>query len=101
MIMSQQQTVRTALGSMIFVLAGSSLIEGMSQLQAYIYYHRFQCDNLFSKISTGCLCILDLFHLVLIVHAAYYYVVINFGDTAGLSESVFKAPSAHECRDCL
>lgn len=87
--MPQQPTIGNTLGAIVIGLAGASLIGGVSTLQTYLYYHRFPYDKTFTKISAGCLCILDIFQLILMLHGVYYYVVINFGNTVGLNNIVW------------
>ncbi|KAJ7885472.1 hypothetical protein B0H14DRAFT_2563806 [Mycena olivaceomarginata] len=63
----------------------STFFQGVLSVQAYIYYENFPEDPLSLKALVGFVWTLDFVHLVLISHAAYYYLVTNWGNVAALA----------------
>ncbi|EIN05259.1 hypothetical protein PUNSTDRAFT_137944 [Punctularia strigosozonata HHB-11173 SS5] len=57
---------------------------GVTNLQAYIYYHRYPRDHQLYKIAIGVLWLFDTLILALNVHAVYYYTITNFSNEIAL-----------------
>ncbi|KAF8064360.1 hypothetical protein FPV67DRAFT_218311 [Lyophyllum atratum] len=77
-------TLGNTVGALLLGLVGATFLYGSTSLQMYWYYHRFHQDSLLHKVSVGILWTLDTFHLALTIHAVYMYIVLGFGNVAGL-----------------
>jgi hypothetical protein len=50
----------------------------------YSYFHAYRKDPPFQKAAVAILWFLDAFHMSLVIHAVWQYVIAGFGDAAGL-----------------
>ncbi|KAJ4479133.1 hypothetical protein J3R30DRAFT_3882105 [Lentinula aciculospora] len=81
----QSQSFDNTLGAVFIGMVGATFLFGITTLQVYLYYHHYNRDSHFHKFAVAVLWILDTTHLVLIVHAAYHYVIKGFGDAFNLA----------------
>lgn len=84
-----QPTLDNTAGAIVLGMAGAAFFVGISTLQVYLYYHHYPRDTLLYKYSVGILWLLDTFHLMLVIHAVYFYVVTNFGNPDNLDYIVW------------
>ncbi|KAF7986939.1 hypothetical protein HWV62_12747 [Athelia sp. TMB] len=84
--------VVTQLGPPFIGLILSTILFGITLLQAFIYYTVYgKQDILFHKVSVGIICTLDALHTVLTSYTMYGYLIIhaaNPGGEAALSSSM-------------
>jgi len=78
------QTLDNTIGAMFLGIVAATFLFGITTLQTYWYYHTYPNDSILHKCSVTILWILDWFHLVLVVHATYTYMVTGFGNSLGL-----------------
>ncbi|KIM87849.1 hypothetical protein PILCRDRAFT_814561 [Piloderma croceum F 1598] len=64
-----------SLGAAFMGLVISAILFGITTLQVYIYYQYYPEDKLQNRIVVPLLWIVDVFHLALIIHACYIYLV--------------------------
>ncbi|KAF8798692.1 hypothetical protein BYT27DRAFT_7122973 [Phlegmacium glaucopus] len=79
-----QPTLDNTVGALLLGILFSALVVGINISQAYFYFHEFPNDSRLHRlavieVSWGSL--IDVFHLALVVHGAYTYIVTGFGDT--------------------
>ncbi|KAF8808600.1 hypothetical protein BYT27DRAFT_7096300 [Phlegmacium glaucopus] len=82
-----QPTLDNTVGALLLGILFSALVVGINISQAYFYFHEFPNDSRLHRLSVGSslFCFLiDVFHLALLVHGAYTYIVRGFGDTDAL-----------------
>ncbi|KAH9920026.1 uncharacterized protein BXZ73DRAFT_104841 [Epithele typhae] len=77
------------LGAGFLGLVAASCFYGITVVQTFIYYKRNEMDPGFLKGLVFFLWILDSLHLALVVHAIYFYAVINFANPAALEVLVW------------
>ncbi|KAF9478010.1 hypothetical protein BDN70DRAFT_880548 [Pholiota conissans] len=77
-------TIDNTVGAIVLGVVGASFLFGITTLQAYWYYHSYPSDSLLHKCSVALLWTLDAFHLALVVHTVYAYVVGGFDDRYAL-----------------
>jgi hypothetical protein len=70
-------------------MIASTLLFGVSNLQAYIYYMQYPRDWIVYKVSVAVLWVLDAFNLFLTVHAMYYYLVLHYSNIDALIHIVW------------
>ncbi|KAJ3997772.1 hypothetical protein F5050DRAFT_1806541 [Lentinula boryana] len=85
----QSKTIDNTLGAVFIGIVGATFLFGITTLQVYLYYHHYRRDSRFHKLAVAVLWILDIVHLVLIVHAVYHYAVNGFGDAVNLTSIVW------------
>ncbi|KII89434.1 hypothetical protein PLICRDRAFT_175611 [Plicaturopsis crispa FD-325 SS-3] len=83
------ETLNSTLGAAFIGVVVASVLFGITNLQAYMYYHGYRRDWIVYKIFVGILWALDTAHLSLISHAVYHYLVTGFGDVIGLAVIVW------------
>ncbi|KAF5380329.1 hypothetical protein D9757_007963 [Collybiopsis confluens] len=83
------QTLNNTLGAVFLGIVGATFLFGVTTLQTYLYYHHYDRDTHLHKIAVAVLWLLDLIHLVFIIHAVYYYAIKGFGDFARLGSVVW------------
>ncbi|KAF5314365.1 hypothetical protein D9619_011947 [Psilocybe cf. subviscida] len=81
---AQTVDIDNTAGVLLLSLFGASFIYGITTLQAYWYYHSYPNDSRVNKTSVAALWLLDGFHLALVMHAVYRYLVTGFGDSERL-----------------
>ncbi|KAK0487955.1 hypothetical protein IW261DRAFT_1558999 [Armillaria novae-zelandiae] len=79
----------TTIGAALVGAMLSSLLFGITVLQAFIYYRDYPNDWKLYRYSVGILWVLDAFHLSLTIHAIYHYTVDSFGNFAALGNVVW------------
>ncbi|KII89435.1 hypothetical protein PLICRDRAFT_608002 [Plicaturopsis crispa FD-325 SS-3] len=79
------KTLDSTLGAAFIGVVVSSVLFGVTNLQAYMYYHDYRRDWLVYRVSVGVLWALDALHLSLTAQAVYHYLVTGFGDVPGLA----------------
>ncbi|KAK0189325.1 hypothetical protein F5146DRAFT_623155 [Armillaria mellea] len=67
----------------------SSILLGITALQAVIYYKKFPHDRWYYRYSVAALWILDMLHVALNTHAIYFYLIDSFGDYLALDQVVW------------
>ncbi|KAJ3718030.1 hypothetical protein DFJ43DRAFT_1159623 [Lentinula guzmanii] len=85
----QSRTIDNTLGAVFIGIVGATFLFGITTLQVYLYYHHYRRDSRFHKLAVAVLWILDIVHLVLILHAVYHYAVNGFGDAVNLTSIVW------------
>ncbi|KAK0471242.1 hypothetical protein IW261DRAFT_1612212 [Armillaria novae-zelandiae] len=65
----------------------SSILLGITALQAVIYYKKFPHDPWYYRYSVAALWMLDMLHVALNTHAIYFYLIDSFGDYLALDSS--------------
>ncbi|KAK0200656.1 hypothetical protein DFS33DRAFT_1277034 [Desarmillaria ectypa] len=83
------------LGAVYIGATLSSILLGVTALQAVIYYKKFPNDTWYYRYSVAALWILDVLHVALNTHAIYFYLIDSFGNYLSLDRVVwsFKALS--------
>ncbi|KAK0221337.1 hypothetical protein IW262DRAFT_892368 [Armillaria fumosa] len=79
----------TTIGAALVGAMLSSLLFGITVLQAFIYYRDYPNDWKLFRYSVGILWVLDAFHLSLTIHAIFHYTVDSFGDFSALGNVVW------------
>ncbi|KAF8637537.1 hypothetical protein AX17_002763, partial [Amanita inopinata Kibby_2008] len=64
-------------------------LTGANLVQAYYYYHHYPRDTVINRLGVSVLSALDMFHLFLITHFVYHYVIKHFGDLLALGVIVW------------
>jgi len=85
----ENQTLDNTLGAAFLGIVAATFLFGITTLQVYLYYHRYSHDSGINKVAVGTLWVLDCVHLLLIVHAVYYYAIKGFGNVLTLSVVVW------------
>ncbi|KAK0482966.1 hypothetical protein EDD18DRAFT_757576 [Armillaria luteobubalina] len=67
----------------------SSVLLGITALQAVIYYKKFPHDPWYYRYSVAALWILDMLHVALNTHAIYFYLVDSFGNYLALDSVIW------------
>lgn len=67
----------------------SSILLGITALQAVIYYKKFPHDPWYYRYSVAVLWILDMLHVALNTHAIYFYLVDSFGNYLALDHVIW------------
>ncbi|KIM38423.1 hypothetical protein M413DRAFT_30246 [Hebeloma cylindrosporum] len=77
------------IGAVFLGTSASSLLFGLAIVQTRLYYHNFPKDWTFQKVSVAVLMTLATSHLLFILHAVYFYLIVNFGRLAALESIVW------------
>lgn len=72
------------LGALLIGLIISTTLFGLTTLQTYLYFLNYIKDRLSLKFLVVSLWILDFMHTILVAHASYHYLVVNFANPLGL-----------------
>ncbi|KAK0229414.1 hypothetical protein EDD85DRAFT_128243 [Armillaria nabsnona] len=67
----------------------SSILLGITALQAVIYYKKFPHDPWYYRYSVAALWILDMLHVALNTHAIYFYLIDSFGNYLALDRVIW------------
>ncbi|ESK89902.1 hypothetical protein Moror_817 [Moniliophthora roreri MCA 2997] len=78
-----QLDLRDTFGALLIAVVISSCLYGVTCLQAW-YYFRNYSDRLLLRGVVLAILILETIHVMLAFHIAYHYLVLNFGNPAGL-----------------
>ncbi|KAI0343422.1 hypothetical protein BDW22DRAFT_1168421 [Trametopsis cervina] len=62
---------------------------GITILQAWLYYYNYPDDNLYTKLLVAVVCVVEFIRSSFTVHAAYYYLVLNWGNPDALNAIVW------------
>jgi len=65
------------LGAQYLAVVLSSILFGITTLQVYIYHQNYPKDKIHNRIVVPVLWVLDAFHLSLVIHANYVYLVLQ------------------------
>ncbi|KAK0437083.1 uncharacterized protein EV420DRAFT_1652212 [Desarmillaria tabescens] len=77
------------LGAVYIGATLSSILLGITALQAVIYYKKFPNDAWYYRYSVAALWILDLLHVALNTHAIYFYLIDSFGNYLALDHVIW------------
>ncbi|KAI0700466.1 hypothetical protein BC835DRAFT_421667 [Cytidiella melzeri] len=66
---------------------------GVTTLQTWFYYYTYPEDNLATKLLVAVVWIIEFVRSSFLVHAAYHYLVLNWGNPAALSVIVWSVSS--------
>ncbi|GJJ13350.1 hypothetical protein Clacol_007602 [Clathrus columnatus] len=72
------------LGALLIGLIVSTALFGLTTLQTYLYFINYIKDRLSLKFLVASLWILDFIHTILVTHASYHYLIVNFMNPLGL-----------------
>ncbi|KAI0746746.1 hypothetical protein C8Q80DRAFT_793014 [Daedaleopsis nitida] len=73
------------LGAAFLGIVATSCLYGITIVQTYVYFKRYQADPVYLKSLVFCLWVLDSLHLALITHAVYFYAITNFTNVLELT----------------
>ncbi|KAL5483630.1 hypothetical protein ACEPAI_8862 [Sanghuangporus weigelae] len=76
-----------SLGAMLIGLIFASILFGITNVQSLVYYQKSATDPKNMKWTVMVLWLLDAFHLALISHAIYRYLVTDFGSLIAITRS--------------
>jgi len=76
-------------GALFIGLLISAVLFGITNLQVFVYSQSYKDDSIWSKLAVGWLWLLDAFHLALISHAVYFYLVSNYANPLKLTYVVW------------
>ncbi|KAJ8584255.1 hypothetical protein M405DRAFT_866374 [Rhizopogon salebrosus TDB-379] len=82
--------LRNTFGAIFIGAVFAAILFGLSNVQAFIYFqtHRGTGITLFKLVVIG-LWALDAFHLALVIHCIYYYLVTDYANFDALTEVVW------------
>ncbi|KAN0086265.1 hypothetical protein V8E55_007399 [Tylopilus felleus] len=87
--MSSPQTLRInfgpTLGALLVGVVLGSVFLGITCFQTVFYYRTYPKDTAFLKVLVGVLCVLDTLSLTFWTHAAYTYLITNYGNLSAAS----------------
>ncbi|KAI0337304.1 hypothetical protein BDW22DRAFT_1433455 [Trametopsis cervina] len=66
---------------------------GITILQAWLYYYNYPDDSLYTKLLVALVCVVEFIRSSFTVHAAYYYLVLNWGNPAAIDIIVWSIGS--------
>ncbi|KAK7035184.1 hypothetical protein R3P38DRAFT_3312228 [Favolaschia claudopus] len=66
------------MGSMLLGVIFSAILYGISLLQCLFYFTRYKRDPIYLKVIVTLTLFLDTFHLSLVVHTLYHYLISNY-----------------------
>lgn len=72
-------------GALYIGLLLSAVLFGIVNLQVFVYFQSYKADRIWSKIAVCWLWLLDAFHLALISHVVYFYLVTNYANPLELT----------------
>ncbi|KAI6104356.1 hypothetical protein F5141DRAFT_186349 [Pisolithus sp. B1] len=72
----------------------SSMIYGITTLQTYVYYMHYTEDALILKLLVAAVWVLDTVHISFMMHALYYYQVINYGVPTSFEYIIWTLPGS-------
>ncbi|KAF9471161.1 hypothetical protein BDN70DRAFT_784519, partial [Pholiota conissans] len=75
------------LGALFIGVLISCFLFGIVTLQTYLYYRKFPEDRARLKIMVAFVCVFELAHCICVCHAAYYMVIIGYGNPSFLLRS--------------
>ncbi|KAI6154487.1 hypothetical protein EDD17DRAFT_1072487 [Pisolithus thermaeus] len=70
------------------------MIYGITTLQTYAYYMHYTEDALILKLVVAAVWVLDTVHVSLMMHALYYYQVINYGVPTSFEYIIWTLPGS-------
>ncbi|KAH9933253.1 uncharacterized protein BXZ73DRAFT_101213 [Epithele typhae] len=76
-------------GATLVSLVVESTLFGITLLQTFFYFRNYANDRWYIKGLVIFLTTLDTLHVVLCLHAVYWYLVTNFGNVANLDNTVW------------
>ncbi|EIN05147.1 hypothetical protein PUNSTDRAFT_55063 [Punctularia strigosozonata HHB-11173 SS5] len=82
-------TMDNTFGATFIGLVASAILFGISNLQLYYYYNRYENDSRSLKAAVAFVWILDALILGFNCHAVYYYLVSNWGDPVALDNFIW------------
>ncbi|KLO11554.1 hypothetical protein SCHPADRAFT_464941 [Schizopora paradoxa] len=81
--------IRATFGSALIGALVTMILYGVTALQTYMYFIRYPKDPRWTKNIVSSLWIMDTFHICLVSHAIYYYLVINYDNPASLQAGIW------------
>jgi len=76
-------------GALLIGLLISAVLFGITNLQVFVYSQSYKDDSIWSKLAVSWLWLLDAFHLALISHAVYFYLISNYANPLKLTYVVW------------
>ncbi|KAJ7580222.1 hypothetical protein C8J56DRAFT_1104200 [Mycena floridula] len=83
--------LNTSIGVMILGVVFSALLFGISIVQLNFYLYWYEKDRFYLKSVVVFVVLMDAFHLGLVIHAIYYYSVVNYNNPSALQYVVWSA----------
>ncbi|OCH90034.1 hypothetical protein OBBRIDRAFT_835316 [Obba rivulosa] len=80
----EHHSLDSTLGAGLIGLVIAAALYGITNVQMYMYFKRYNEDSLFLKVMFAFLWILDTLHQILITQSIYTYAVTRFGNAAAL-----------------
>ncbi|KAJ7348455.1 hypothetical protein DFH08DRAFT_866007 [Mycena albidolilacea] len=77
------------MGALYLGVVGSAILYGISLLQTVLYFTRYRRDPVYLKALVFVTLILETLHMILIMHAVYYYLITNYYKTSELQVVVW------------
>jgi len=65
------------------------ILYGITSLQTYMYFIRYPKDPRWTKNIVSSLWMMDTFHIFLISHAIYHYLVLNYANPSSLESGIW------------
>ncbi|KAJ7890912.1 hypothetical protein B0H14DRAFT_3855221 [Mycena olivaceomarginata] len=77
------------MGALYLGVVGSAILYGISLLQTVLYFTRYRRDPGYLKALVFVTLIFETLHMILIMHAVYYYLITNYYKTSELQVVVW------------
>ncbi|KAI0731469.1 hypothetical protein C8Q72DRAFT_229257 [Fomitopsis betulina] len=77
------------IGALLVATLITAVGYGVTSMQTYQWYRSFPQDPALIRWVVSSVCLLDTFHIILIMHMIYYYLVTNYNNPSALTESVW------------
>ncbi|KAK0468936.1 hypothetical protein IW261DRAFT_1011090 [Armillaria novae-zelandiae] len=84
-------SLASTLGAAYLGSSVALVLYGITNLQTFIYYKRYPGDWWFYKYSVAVLWVFDTLHVVLSMHALYFYLIESFGNYLALVKIVWSS----------
>ncbi|KAK0471226.1 hypothetical protein IW261DRAFT_1572276 [Armillaria novae-zelandiae] len=84
-------SLASTLGAAYLGSSVALVLYGITNLQTFIYYKRYPGDWWFYKYSVVVLWVFDTLHVVLSMHALYFYLIESFGNYLALVKIVWSS----------
>ncbi|KAF9046317.1 hypothetical protein BJ165DRAFT_1144046 [Panaeolus papilionaceus] len=72
------------LGVILIGYVVAMVVFGITVFQTYVYYSKYGLDSIWTKTVVGSLCFLDVVMTILVSHAIYHYMILQYPFTTGL-----------------
>ncbi|KII84151.1 hypothetical protein PLICRDRAFT_371772 [Plicaturopsis crispa FD-325 SS-3] len=82
-------TLDSTFGACLIGVIASAVLYGVTLVQTYFYYTRYQKDHVILKSLVAATVVCDSAHLVMISHTVYHYLIRGFDDRTGLRTMIW------------